>query len=234
MGSKAGASKDQLEFWLAVKIGDFVTLSDSQSFIAGGSGGLDYRVTDIQRIVVRDRERRREIAHYHLHDLELEGKRRLSLLLLAAGEQFELRAYFRPGQFAAGTRDLLIDRGQTWLFLPPPNPDDFISSQLDYAPYPDVPPIDEGTGPVTRVYAIAGFGKPVYGSYVRNGEEVPTILTEYACDDKGCLNPLLLVVEERWIDPDGRVPEEGGFVTTFLGCPLSTGEVDLFPASGRR
>ena len=230
MAAKNGASKDEPGYWRSIKVGDFVSLADSQSFVRGGSAGLDYRVADVRRVILRNRERNKEVAEYLIYDLELSGKVTLYFVVFTAGEEIELRAYFRPAGFAAGTRDALIDIGQTWLFLPPPNPNDFISSDLEYAPYPDVPPIDEGSGPVVRTYSAAGFGKPAYGSYLRSKEEVAVIVAEYSCAEEGALNPLLLVLEERWIDSDGSVPAEGGYVTTLLGCRIDAGEADIYPA----
>jgi hypothetical protein len=223
------SDRSDASFWTAIKQGDYVNLNDYQSFAEGGTGGIDYRVRDIRRIAIRDRDTDRVLAEYHLHDLEREGGAVACFAVVRAGDDLELRVYFVPDGFMVGSRDDLIDHGHTWFFLPPPNPDDFISSQLEYAPFPDVPPIEEEGKSTQREYEMAGFGHPVYGSYRRGSDEVPVIITEYATNEES-LNPLLLILEERWMRPDGSVPEEGGFLTPMLGCVVEPESAEVFPA----
>ena len=226
---KGGASKSESRFWSGIKPGDYVSLSDSQSFLRGGTAGVDYRVRDARRIVIQERDGGREVAEYHLFDLELEGAVVLYFMVVQSGEDFELRAYFRPEGLPAGTRTAPSIKARPGSFFPARQRRLHLV-QLEYAPFPDVPPIDEGKGPVTRVFAPAGFGKAVYGYYLRERQEVPVILVEYAAKEEDALNPLLLVLEERWMRPDGSVPEEGGLVTPLLGCPIDPDNADVFPA----
>jgi hypothetical protein len=222
------SSRQDASYWLSIKAGDYVNLTDYQSFAEGGSGGVDYRVRDVRRIGIRDQDTERVLAEYHLHELERENAGSLFFVVVRVEDEFELRAYFTPEGFLVGTRDDLIDHGHTWFFLPPPDPEDFISSDLEYAPFPDVPPIEENGKADRHEYSFSGFGHPVYGVYTRGRDEVPTILTEYATEEEA-LNPLLLILEERWIRPDGSVPPEGGVVTPLLGCPIQPESAEIYP-----
>ncbi len=224
------SDKQDPEYWLAIKPGDFVSLTDYQSIALVGSDGKDYRVRSLRAVEIPDKERGVTVAQYSLFELAAERDRLVFFVTVRAGEESELRVYFLPRGFSVGTRDHLIDLGQTWFFLPPPNPDDFISSELEYAPYPDIPPIEENGTTVQREYGPTGFGHSVYGYYGQGDEEVPVIITEYATSDQQALNPLLLVLEERWILPDGSLPAEGGLVTPLLGCVVDPGSVETYPA----
>ena len=224
------ADKEELEYWTSIRVGDFVSLNDYQSMEAGGAGGVNYRVQAVHHIAVRDRDMKEALMEYHLHELSSPERGRVSFVVADSGSEFELRVYFIPSGFMAGTRDELIDAGHTWFFLPPSNPDDFVSSSLEYAPYPDVPPIEENGKAVRREFAFAGFGRPVYGSYMQDDEEVPIIVTEYATEERPAMNPLMLLTEERWILPDGTIPPEGGYITPYLGCIVAAGDAEVFPS----
>jgi hypothetical protein len=239
MAKAPAPEREELAYWTALKPGDYVSLSDWQSFAEAGSGGLDYKIRDIRRIAVRDAAgqgrgagggaRGKSLAEYHVHELERSGSGSVYLVIVAGGLEFELRVYFAPAAFATGSRDQLVDLGQTWLFLPPPNPDDFISSELEFAPFPDIPALPEAGQELKRQYAMSGFGKAVYGSYEKDGAEIPVIVVEYSTDEEGALNPLVLVLEEGWMDGEGEVLDEGGLVTTLVGCPVERSSVEVFP-----
>ena len=223
------ATRDDVSYWTSIKSDDFMSLRDYQSLDTGGSGGVDYHVADVRRIGIHDRDGGHVIAEYHIYDLVSEG-RTLFFVVVKVEKEFELRTYFMPNGFISGTRDDLIDHGHTWFFLPPSDPEDFISSDLEYAPYPDVPPVNEDGKITRREFGPSGFGKPVYGTFRRSGEDVPVIIAEYKTEDEDALNPLLLILEERWVRPDGSIPEEGGLTTPLLGCVVQPEVVELYPA----
>lgn len=222
--------KQDPRYWRGVKVGDFVSLTDYQSIALAGSEGKDYRVRTVKEITISDKESGRSIAEYRFHELAAGTGGLLYFVMVLVEQEFELRIYFLPTGFSTGTRDHLVDIGQTWFFLPPPDPEDFVSSALEYAPFPDIPPIEEAGGAVEREYGPGGFGQPIYGSYREGNEEVPVIITEYATEDKQALNPLILVLEERWILPDGTIPEEGGFVVPLIGCVVHPDSVETYAA----
>jgi hypothetical protein len=222
-----------LAAWKAMKAGDWLGLRDDEAFLEGGVDGVDYRIGSVSRISLRDRDSDRPIAEYLVATVEASDGIDRSLVLVSSGEEFELRLYFAPPAFARATRDGLIDRGNTWFFLPPADPEDFISADLEYAPWPDFPAFDDGSGkdPGRRklVYGPFGFGQALYGSCERDGETFPLLMVEYATEEEA-RNPLILLLEERWMRPNGEVPPEGGFVTLLSGRALVAGEAELIPA----
>lgn len=218
-------------YWFSVQKGDFITLTDYQSIALGGSGGKDYRVKGIRSVVIPDKESGNTVAEYRFSELDADAGRMLFLVVVRVGDDFEMRVYYLPRGFVAGTRDQLIDLGHTWFFLPPTNPDDFISSDLEYAPYPDVPPIEENGTQVRREYEPSGFGRSIYGYYPVGREEISVIITEYHTPDDQAVNPLILILEERWILPDETVPKEGGLVTPLFGCTILPDSVETYPGS---
>jgi len=222
--------KQDPRYWKAIKAGDFVSLTDYQSIDLAGRGGKDYRVRSVREITIPDKESGEALAEYRLVELSTGNDNLLYLVVVIVSTELELRVYFLPTGFSVGTRDHLVDVGQTWFFLPPSDPDDFVSSDLEYAPYPDIPPIEENGTEVEREYGPGGFGQPIYGSYHEGREEVPVIVTEYATDDEQALNPLILVLEERWILPDGTIPAEGGFVMPLIGCVVHPDSVETYAA----
>jgi hypothetical protein len=242
----AAADKASPEFWRAVKTGDFVSLADTVAFAealaAGapvGGSGVDYAVGEIRDFALRGPggkgeragQARASLGTYRFIELAKEGSGPLYLTLVDSADRFELRLYYMPAGLEGGTRDELIDRGDTWLFLPPPDPEDFISSELEYAPYPDVPEIDEDGTAKKFLFSRAGAGS-LYCEALDTG--APAIIAEYEAEaepgTEAPAHPLLLVLEEGWMRPDGSIPEEGGFVTVMLGKVMSPGDLDCYPA----
>lgn len=228
-GRKAGEELGGVTRWASVKRGDWIGLRDLDSFAVGGMGGVDYKVRDLSLFRARSRDSERELAEYRIADLEASDGSDCRFVVVSSGEDFELRFYFAPSAFAKGTRDALVDLGQTWFFLPPPDPEDFISSDLEYAPWPDLPPFDDGGNEAKRSYGPHGFGQALFCDCGRGGEDFPAILVEYATVEKA-KNPLLLLIEERWMRRGGEVPAEGGYVSVLAGRVLAEGDVEHIPA----
>lgn len=232
-GERAKEAQPPLEgpgAWLAIKAGDWLSFRDAGNFVAGGALGMDYRVGARRHIEARDRDSGQPIATWTLFDLEAPGRGDCRFGIFGSGEDFELRFYFAPAFFNRGTRDNLVDRGQTWFFLPPDDPEDFISSELEWAPWPDLPAFDAGDGEeLKRSWGPAGFGQTVFGFMDgEGGEDLPVQLVEYATEDDSP-NSLLLLLEERWMRPDGAVPREGGYVSLLVGRSIATGDVTHLP-----
>jgi hypothetical protein len=246
-GADAGAGKEDPAYWSRVKAGDFVSLSDLEAFeeslrpaggLAGGAAGagskdgaVDYRVGEVRAIALIDREGHALGGGYRFLELRPEGPREgsgsLYLAVVDLPELFELRLYFIPAGLDPGSRDEWIDRDDSWLFLPPPDPEDFLSRDLEYAPFPDLPEIDG------RKLAFARSGPaPLYGEAVDTG--APFIVAEYEAEpaegEAPPANPLFIVLEEGWMSPDGSRPEGGGYLTAMLGKRLRLDEVEHWPA----
>jgi hypothetical protein len=244
-------------FWRAVKGGDYLALSDAESFEAALSSGaagaaVDYRVGEIRDFALVGpgelAEARRHGAplraasgagRYRFLELGKEGEAPLYLAIVEGPGLFELRLYFVPSGLEGGTRDELIDRGLSWLFLPPADPEDFVSSELEYAPYPDVPELQELDAEsgrlLSRKLVFARIGPAcLYGEALDTG--APIILAEYEVSApegdsaQPPENPLLLAIEEGWMRADGTEPEEGGYVTIMLGKVIRPSELEHYPA----
>jgi hypothetical protein len=240
------ADKSSAAYWRGLKSGDFVGLSDTRAFeaslsVSGPGGSLDYEVGDIRRFALLGRPNDggpalrggrgsgkldAKLGSYSFVELAKEGSGRLYLVLVDEPGLFELRLYFIPPEIPGGTRDEYVDRGDGWLFLPPPDPEDFLSKDLEYAPYPDVPPVDGRK----IVFARSGPG-PKYAEALDTG--APSAIVEYEAEASGeaaPANPLILLVEEGWMRSDGTEPEEGGFLTLMLGKRLDPGDIEHWPA----
>jgi hypothetical protein len=249
-----GLDRASPAYWKAVKTGDFVALRDLEAFDsrlaappagapasgapADDGSGPDYRVGEVRRFALRGREAAggrggAAAAQGELTFLELGGGAPLYLCLVEEDSSaFELRLYFTPQGLLCGTRDELIDSGQAWLFLPPPDPEDFKSCDLEYAPYPDLPEIVEGGRARKLLFAPAGPGTSLYGEAVDTGAAV--IITQWLAEAEAGgaepANPLLLVLEEGWMRPDGSLPEEGGYLSIMLGKVLMPGDIEHYPS----
>jgi hypothetical protein len=244
-GPKSGepADKASAEYWRELKSGDFIGISDAEAFeasLAGGGrsdGSLECEVGELRRFALRGRDAGArgdarddsggaELGSYGFIELKREGSGPLYLALVDLPGRFELRLYFIPAGIGGGTRDDWIDRGEAWLFLPPPNPQDFISKDLEYAPYPDIPPIDG------RKLVFGRVGpKELYAEALDT--EAPSIIVEYEAEASGegaAANPLLLVLEEGWMKSDGAEPDGGGCLTLMLGKRLKPSEVEYWPS----
>jgi hypothetical protein len=254
-------------FWREVKPGDFISLSDPEAFEAslasGGGASVDYRVGQVRSFALRGREdfapQARGARPLRVAPRETRGEYRFIELTPAAApegsgslylaavdrpdkgsgiEGFELRLYYIPAGLDPGSRDDFIDRGDAWLFLPPPDPEDFISSELEYAPYPDVPEIEEPGSGERRKLVFARVGPSCLYAEAED-TEAPAIIAEY-CAERGAAgfpeggkepaNPLMLVLEEGWMRKDGSEPEEGGYLTVMLGKVMRTMDVEHWPA----
>jgi hypothetical protein len=231
------ADKASPAFWRALKTGDFVGVSDAEAFAAalaeGGGSSVDYTVGDIRRFALRGPGDPAARGEYRFVELRGGGPGPLYLAVVDLPESLELRLYFIPAGLESGTRDELIDRGETWLFLPPPDPDDFRASELEYAPYPDVPELAERDRGLGRKFVFSRVGTASnYGESLDTRS--PVIITEYEASapegESGPANPLLLVLEEGWMRSDGTQPEEGGYLTILLGKTASAADLDVYPA----
>jgi hypothetical protein len=258
---RSGGDKGRLSYWRGARPGDYVSLSDLEAFeeaLASGTegrGAADFRVGQVRAFALRGpgsfpgRGRGARAAasaarrpadaanggRYYFIELTREGSGPLYLAAVPREEsdpdEAELRLYFIPSGIEGGTRDDFIDRGDSWLFLPPPDPEDFASSELEYAPYPDVPPIDEDGVERKLVFARRGPGC-LYAQALDT--DAACVIVEYEAEvdsgQKPPASPLLLILEEGWMLPDGSEPEEGGYLTLMLGKVLRTSEIEHWPA----
>ena len=227
-------NQDQPEFWRRLPTGSSVALRDFQALqeadLAGNvtAGGINYEVSGKRHYQFRS-SGGGVLAEYLLFDIT-DAETTYVLAAVLTGEHVELRVYYRPDGFQPGSRAALIDHGFAWLFLEPPNPESFIPYDLEFAPHPDVPPIQDG-GEEKQLDFRAVQNGPLYGEYhdERARLQVPALVMEYRTEQPAS-NPLMLVMEEGGLDADGEPVPDGGFVTLLLGSPIDLTQMDIYPA----
>ena len=225
--------QDQPEFWRRLPTGSSVALRDFQALqeadLAGTvtAGGINYEVTGKRHYKFRS-SGGGVLAEYLLFDIA-DAETTYVLAAVLTGEHVELRVYYRPDGFQPGTRASLIDHGFAWLFLEPNNPESFIPYDLEFAPHPDVPPVQDG-GEEKQLDFRAVYNGPLYGDYhdERARMQVPALVMEYRTEQPAS-NPFMLVLEEGGLDADGEPVPDGGFVTLLLGSPIDLTQMDIFP-----
>lgn len=223
---------DEPEFWRRLPVGSSVALRDFQALAeadaagGGGAGGLNYEVTG-RRHYTFHAAGGGVVAEYLLFDAAAADTTYVVAAVLT-GPHLELRVYFQPDGFQAGTRADLIDQGFAWLFTEPPNPDSFVPRELEFAPYPDVPPVHDG-GEEKQLQFRAVGGGPLYGEYEdeRTRRKMPALVMEYRTDQPAT-NPLLLVLEDGGLDAHGEPVPAGGFVTLLLGAPTDLSQMEVY------
>ena len=206
---------------------DFQALEDAH--VAGD--GVNYEVVGrrlYRFFAAGGGDHHRVIGEYVLFDIEAaQHTHHLVAVLGAADGHPELRVYYRPDGFEPGNRAAVLDAGFAWLFAEPANVDDFVPYELEFAPHPDVPPIDDG-GEERQLDFAASGGGPRYGEVEEpGGHRVPVIAVEYQAK-QAASNPLMLVLEEGGLDGEGDPVRDGGFVSLFLGSPIDLTQMDVY------
>ena len=225
---------DRPRFWRELIVGSSVKLRDlrpQDDPLEGGSGALvfDFEITRTRGIAVPD-EAGRLFAEYILFDLQGEEINHTLLAVIVEG-RLELRVYFTPEELEPATREDLVAGGMTWFFCPPADSEDFSPSELEYARYPSLPPInDEGE---ERQISFEGTPMgPAYGEYriPDSNRAVSVALIEYMAMEE-CANPLILVLEEGGIDNMGNPLSEGGLITVMMGATIDPANIEVYPAA---
>ena len=227
-------NQDQPEFWRRLAVGSSVALRDFQALEeadragSAGGGGINYEVTGKRHYKFRS-SGGSVLAEYLLFDIS-DAETTYVLAAVLTGEHVELRIYYRPDGFQPGNRAVLLHHGFAWLFVEPPNPDSYVPYDLEFAPRPDVPPVHDG-GEEKQLDFHAVHHGPLYGDFYdeRDRRHVPALVMEYRTEQPAS-NPLLMVLEEGGLDPDGEPVPDGGFVTLLLGSPTDLTQIDIFPA----
>lgn len=225
----------EANFWRQLPVGSSVALRDFQALeeAHAEAGGINYEVVarrHYQFFAAGTGDRRSIVGEYVLFDIETASVTHHLVAVLGApgsGGRPELRVYYRPDGFEPGSRTALLDAGFAWLFAEPPGLDDFVPYELDYAPRPDVPPIDDGEEERELDFVASG-GSPRYGEVEEpGGHRIPVIAVEYRAQQEAA-NPLMLILEEGGLDGEGDAVPEGGFVSLFLGSQIDLTQMDVY------
>ena len=222
------ASPKTADYWRKLNVGSFVVLRDFQALEEySSSDGINYEI--IGKQVYSFFSGNNEIfAEYLMFDLA-DTKKNYKLVTIITGSFIEFRIYFQPDGFEPGSRTTLLSQGFEWLFIEPTDSNSFIPAELDYAQYPNVPPINDGYETRTLSFSMSSQG-PLWGEYHNpsNGKKLPVNLIEYISEESAP-NPLMIMLEEGGIDLNGNRIAEGGYITLFLGCTIDLSQMDIYP-----
>ncbi len=219
--------KDSPRFWRDIRPGSTVTLSDEQSIadsMKRGEGvkGMDYIVESVLKIRQED-----GLAEWLLLKLDDE-EQDVYLAVKIVDNDFSLLIYFEPVEFPPGNRRDIVERGDTWIFQEPDNPDDFEYDELEFVSEIiwNVDVEEEGEVVEREItYRIKGQGV-LYGSSTHDPTQAGLVrimaaVVEYTAD-KDCANPELMLLELG-----GEHGEEGGLISMLVGCRINKTEVDV-------
>ncbi len=221
--------KSEPGFWQDILPGSTITLSDAQAIsdsMERGEGvrGIDYIVESVWKVREED-----ALAEWLLFKLDAEDQE-LYLVAKIVDRDVELRVYFEPGEFEPGNRREIVERGDTWLFLEPENPEDFKFDELEFVPEIEWTVEGEDDGDERRiVYRRKGQGT-LYGTCTTTpplsglGRMMATVV-EYSTSQE-FENPELMLLELG-----GEKGDEGGMITMMVGNRVAPGEVDVLKAA---
>lgn len=221
------------EFWLKLDKDSVITLSDEEALdeaMEKGEGikGIDYLITNKKVIRYEDK-----VIQWVI--FEIEGEDEVCWFMVKiVDEELDFRVYYQPEGFEPGSRADLVERGLGWLFEPPEDEDDFVPGELEYARYPNVPPVDEEEEDSDEVSYVAKPPGPLYArckNYPGSSSDPGFITVVEYSSEEDCSDPEMLVLEEGGLDEDGDPSPHGGWVTILLGTPLESNEVDVLDAS---
>jgi hypothetical protein len=136
----------------------------------------------------------------------------------------DIGLFYEP--IEGGDRSSYIDRDIRWLFNPPENEDNWSPGKLSLAKYPAAPDIMENDKEVRVEFEMNKIGI-VFGTYREESEKYPAMVTEFQDSVGISVNPRLLLLEQAFLDRDGEVKENGGWLRLFLGCSIEESDVDV-------
>lgn len=215
-------TQSALDDWINLPPGSFVTLSDQQALEdsqkrGDGLRGIDYKVESVG--VVKDLEGFATWVLAHLDD----GHQKLLLMVKGDESNIDHRVYYATEDFRPAKRENVINRGDTWLFEAPADPQNYKPSHLRYAA--EIPYSIDGQ---EIVYVRKEHGER-HGNYTEKpplmglGAQVATV-AEYSASDPTD-NPELLVLEIA------TTTQKTGEVSLYLGCPIRATEASIVKAA---
>ena len=208
--------------WLHFPPGSFITLSDNQSMDDSqkrGEGFQGIRFAVESTLIADDMEGFGSWVMLRLND----NHQRLFLLVKAVDEAIDYRLYYANEDFHPARREEVIRRGDTWLFEPPQDENNFDPGDLRYAAEL-IQTADE---------KVITYVRKDQGERHANVIETPNPLglteqiatvVEYSTSD-ATENPELMVFEI------GAASRRTGEVSLYLGCPIRESEIDVLKAA---
>ena len=216
--SGRSAPRTALDPWLALQPGSFITLSDQQAIEdsqkrGGGVQGIDYTVENVGIATDFD-----GFATWVLATL-YDGHQRLLFMVKGDETQMEHRVYHASEDFRPARREVVMSRGDDWIFETPASSGRSDAARLRYAAQ-----IPYSEGGVDLHFVLKDHGerhceyteKPVVSGF---GSLVATIV-EYATADPTD-NSELLILEIA------TAKAKTGEVSLYLGTVVRASEVEI-------
>ncbi len=217
--------------WGGITLDSVIMLSDQQAIqdsIKAGNGAVprNYTVVGIRTIVEQ-----RQMATWKLYRLN-DSEQELWLMAKMVDGATDLRVYYAlpDDSFHPGNRRDLIERGDTWLFQQPADPQHFTYDALEYT-YAITGPSEDGKPPVTFALKEQGV---LNGAMTAEPPEPGIVnpifvtLAEYQAPDGATDNPELLLLEIGGVDIDGNGDNPyGGLITLWQGAAMDENEIEV-------
>jgi len=212
--------------WRKTKKGDIVVLKDEQTLSdlladknPDALRGLELTVVSQQSI--RQEQGIVEWLLYELKGYEIP----LFFMIKIVEDEVDIRIYYVPDDFEAGSRKDQINAGRFWLFQEPDDPDNFVPCDLEFQDQ-----FEQDVDGGKRTIRYPAKGPPLYGESKSPGDNSPTFTTviEYLANQP-CENPECLIVEYGGMDAKGNAIPEGGHVTFMQGANINVHDIEILP-----
>jgi len=206
--------KIQAKFWLQVKPGDIVLLSDKQaledSMKAGlGVKPLKYSVDSIVSITDFDGLATWRLFHMKSADVSQE----LLMTVKVVDRLFDVLLYYQT-DFQPGSREDIVRRGDLFLFQKPTDPTNYAPKDLLFTDSLE----KDGCRWVVKLGSFHGEAK--FTPDKTGVGDLFATMTEYSLTSGVTDDKELLIVE---------LGKDNGLITLYAGCTVNLNEVDIFP-----
>ena len=230
--------KEELSYWISVKLGDIIQLTDEQTIgylMEEGyehlSHGADFTVNRKREITAHEGR-----TKWLILDIEY-GVFTWYLIVKSNGLDFDLYLYYIPEGFVDGDRNDIINNSD-WLM-------EVWEDGMELKDLPFAKEIQQGEGILFKTDG------PRYGTFVEDRDKSFATIMEYSCDAEGEKNPLLIALElnnaEGWeeseeslsVDDYGDIKvevtteegvtinEDSSYIILLQGCKIAIGDIDV-------
>lgn len=244
------SNKHDPEFWLAIRKGDSIILSDKQAIEESlrrdlGADGMTHIVKSARHI-----RELNDLCQWVVLELD-DDEQDLFLFIKIVDDDIDLRVIFPAAGFTPGNREDMIEEENLWLFQEPSDPDDFELMDLEYtkavdwdAPFGG--PIGDGIIQATYRQKSQGVLQGQVFCYPEEsgiGDQIATVV-ELSTDERDVDNPEMLILETGEVgaitiemDEEDEAEEvdetttesesKGGYIEVFFGASIRSNEVEV-------
>jgi hypothetical protein len=211
------------DYWMNVKVGDIIQLTDEQTIeylleegVEGITNGADFVVQRIKVITEQD-----NIAKWILYFVELQE---IVWYIVAKiiDDDVDVKVYYQPDDFKTGNRQDMIDNDCWWLY---DTPDIIAFEDLDVVDLVFNKNIEQEENITFSAEYI------FYGKSREDEEDDFATVIEYEADTE-CDNPDILVLELCEIQEDEEneninIDFRNSFIMLLQGCNIGINEISV-------